>query len=378
MMVETTIDTLADLPFHVSGRYPKAALLRWCRAGAFDVYSSAAVFETIRDFSLGLTSLGVGSGDRVALLSESRPEWIIADQAILTSGAVTVPIYPNLPAAQVGYILRDAGVRVVIAADETQAAKVREEWTNLADVRTVIVVDADDHVSRGDRERTFEDVRATGHRRLMTENGLAREYKEAVAAIPSSQLATIIYTSGTTGDPKGVMLTHEAIVANVLDANTMISVFEEDEALSFLPLCHALERAVVYLYLLNGVTVTFAESFDTVARDLQRVRPTLMTGVPEGLRETPRSNSGDCGEGTGIPSSDFQLGAGGRPRLRRRGAGGTAAVVVPAASTAAGRPSRLFQDPGANWRAPPVCRFRRRTAVEDRGRVSLCHRDSGH
>ena len=280
MMVETTIDTLADLPFHVSGRYPKAALLRWCRAGAFDVYSSAAVFETIRDFSLGLTSLGVGSGDRVALLSESRPEWIIADQAILTSGAVTVPIYPNLPAAQVGYILRDAGVRVVIAADETQAAKVREEWTNLADVRTVIVVDADDHVSRGDRERTFEDVRATGHRRLMTENGLAREYKEAVAAIPSSQLATIIYTSGTTGDPKGVMLTHEAIVANVLDANTMISVFEEDEALSFLPLCHALERAVVYLYLLNGVTVTFAESFDTVARDLQRVRPTLMTGVP--------------------------------------------------------------------------------------------------
>ena len=280
MMGETTIDTLADLPFHVSGRYPKAALLRWCRPGGFDVYSSGTFFETVRDLSLGLTSLGVGSGDRVAVLSESRPEWVIADLAILTGGAVTVPIYPNIPAAQVGYILRDAGARAVIAADDVQAAKVREVWPSLTDLRTVIVVDADAGAPHGDRELAFENVRAAGHRRLMTENGLAREYKEAAAAIASNQLATIIYTSGTTGDPKGVMLTHDAIVANVLDVDTAISVFEEDEALSFLPLCHALERVVVYLYLLNGVTVTFAESLDTVARDLQRVKPTLMTGVP--------------------------------------------------------------------------------------------------
>ena len=279
-MAERAIDTLADLPFHVSGRYPKATLLRWARPGGFDVYSSSEFFENIRDLSLGLTSLGVGAGDRVALLSESRPEWVIADLAILTGGAVTVPIYPNLPAAQVGYILRDADARMVIAADETQAAKVREVWTDLTDLRRLIVLDADDQVPHSDRELTFEDLRATGHRRLMTENGLARAYKEAATEIAASQLATIIYTSGTTGDPKGVMLTHDAIVANVIDIDTMISACDDDEALSFLPLCHALERAVVYLYLLNGVTVTFAESLDTVARDLQRVRPTLMTGVP--------------------------------------------------------------------------------------------------
>ena len=127
-MDEPTISTLADLPFHVSGRYPKPELLRRCTADGYDSYASRELFEQVRDLSLGLTGLGVRPGRRVALLSESRPEWVIADLAILTCGAVTVPLYPTLPAAQVRYILADAGATVVVAADETQAAKVRAVW----------------------------------------------------------------------------------------------------------------------------------------------------------------------------------------------------------------------------------------------------------
>lgn len=281
-MSESRITTLADLPFHVSGRYPKPELVRRCTPGGYDRYTSREFFDTIRDLALGLAAVGVRPGDRVALLCENRPEWLIADFAILTIGAVTVPVYPTLPPAQTGYILADAGATVVIVSDETQSAKVRASWTELPELRTLVVIDpssAEDG-SAEDRETTLSALRQQGHQRLIHEDGLGREYKESASALGADQLATIIYTSGTTGDPKGVMLTHGALVANLLDVDTMVRITDEDNALSFLPLCHALERTTVYLYLFKGVTVTFAESLDTVGRDMQQVRPTLMTGVP--------------------------------------------------------------------------------------------------
>ena len=232
------IRTLADLPFHVSGRYPKPVLIRRCQADAADAteLSSREFFEQIRDLSLGLGTLGVEAGDRVAILSESRPEWLIADFAVLTRGAVTVPIYPTLPEGQVRYILADSGARAVVASDETQAAKVRAVWSELPELSVLIVVDAapaaapaepasaDDAApseaapaaapSAGDpesaaparrvrEELSLVEATARGHRRLMDEDGLGRMYKEAAAAIPADKLATIIYTSGTTGEPKG-------------------------------------------------------------------------------------------------------------------------------------------------------------------------------
>ena len=283
-MATTDIRTLADLPFHVAGRYPKPSLVARCTPDGIDVSSSREFFEQIRDFSLGLKTIGVGTGDRVALICETRPEWMVADLAVLTAGALTVPIYPTLPAERIRFILGDAGASVVVASDEEQAAKVRAVRAQLPDLKTIVVIDTE--TSRGEtdgssaEEPSFAEIERRGHHRLMQEEGLAREFKEAASAIADDQLATIIYTSGTTGDPKGVMLTHGAIVANVLDADTMITVSDTDDALSFLPLCHALERQVVYLYLFKGVTVTFAESLETVARDMVRVRPTVMTGVP--------------------------------------------------------------------------------------------------
>ncbi len=277
-MTEPHIRTLAELPFHVSGRYPKPVLLRRCSGDLMQDRSSRELFDEVRDLSLGLESIGVRAGDRVAILSDSRPEWTVVDLAVLTAGAVTVPVYATLPANQVGYILAHSGARVVVAADDGQAAKVREERQRLPALDTVVVMDAG--TDGPDDELALPALIERGHRRLMTENGLGRTFKERAQAIEPDALATIIYTSGTTGRPKGVMLSHRNFIANIVDADRVIEITDEDTALSFLPLSHAFERMVVYLYLYKGATVAFAEAIETLGRDMQRVRPTVMTGVP--------------------------------------------------------------------------------------------------
>ena len=278
-MTESQITTLADLPFHVSGRFPKSVLIRRCVGDELVDRSSREVFDDVRDLSLGLEGVGVEPGDRVAILSNSRPEWTIIDLATLTTGAVSVPVYATLPSGQVGYILADSGARVVVVEDESQAAKVREERHRLPKFETMIVIDPGPEGARAG-EHSLADVIDQGHRRLMTEDGLGRVFKERSQAVDPDALATIIYTSGTTGHPKGVMLSHRNLVANVVDADQLIVITDDDTVLSFLPLSHAFERMVVYLYLYKGATIVFAEAIDTLGRDMQRVCPTVMTGVP--------------------------------------------------------------------------------------------------
>ena len=276
---EVAVGTIADLPFHVLGRFQKPQHVGRCRGSDIEALSSRELFERIRDVSLGLVALGVRRGDRVAIVSESRPEWLIADLAILAAGGVTVPIYPTLSAAQARYILDDAGARVVIASTALQLRKVQEVRHMLPAVESLVLIDgAVDPASPS--MLTFQDLAERGHARLMSEWGAGREFQDAARAVASDQLATIIYTSGTTGEPKGVMLTHANLVANLKAAAKVLDVSEQDAALSFLPLSHAFERMVAYVYLLCGVTIVFAETMETIGRDLLTVRPTVLTGVP--------------------------------------------------------------------------------------------------
>jgi long-chain acyl-CoA synthetase len=189
-----------------------------------------------------------------------------------------VPVYATLPANQVGYILAHSGARIVVAADEVQAAKVREERHRLPALEAVVVID--DEPAGGSDATSWSDIVERGHQRLMTEDGLGRQYKERAHAIEPDALATIIYTSGTTGRPKGVMLSHRNFVVNVLDIDAVVTITDDDTVLSFLPLSHAFERMIIYLYLYKGATIAFGESFATLGRDMQQVRPTVMTGVP--------------------------------------------------------------------------------------------------
>ena len=249
-MSNLPITSLAALPFYFSGRFPKPIIIRRCLAEGYDTYASRELFDYIRDVSLGLGVLGVKPGDRVAILCESRPEWLVADLAILSAGAVTVPIYPSLPAELVGYILADASVTVAIVSDRDQYKKIEEVWAEQPSLQAVAIIDSKGEEKTSKNQCSFSEVRELGHQRLMHEDGLGRKYKENAMAISADVLATIIYTSGTTGKPKGVMLNHGAIVANILDVDTMVHIHDEDEALSFLPLSHVLPFYVSTLQVL--------------------------------------------------------------------------------------------------------------------------------
>jgi long-chain acyl-CoA synthetase len=279
---EVTVNTIADLPFHLLGRFQKAQHMGRCLGGKVDAFSSKELFERIRDVSLGLGTLGIQSGDRVAIIAESRPEWLIADLAILARGGVTVPIYPTLSAGSARYILEDSGARVVIVSTKLQLDKVQEVRHLLPAVESIIVIDPVDAAAAAASPSVmaFDAVAERGHSRIAVEWGAGRDFQQAARAVPPDQLATIIYTSGTTGEPKGVMLSHANLVANLKAAANVLNVDQDDVALSFLPLSHAFERMVAYVYLLCGVTIVFAESFETVGRDMGVVHPTVLTGVP--------------------------------------------------------------------------------------------------
>jgi long-chain acyl-CoA synthetase len=272
------VRTIADLPFHNMGRFPKALAMGRCRGGKVEEISSQELFERIRDASLGLAALGVEPGDRVAIISESRPEWVISDMAVLLLGAVTVPIYPTLNEAQVQYILADAGARVALVSTNLQLEKVQNVRHLLPELAVVVMFDEVGATKAS--ILSFADVASRGHSRITSSWGMAKEFRDRTRDVRPEQLATIIYTSGTTGEPKGVMLTHANLVSNLFAAEDVLDLHSDDVALSFLPLSHGFERMASFLYLLTGTTMIFAESFDTIGRDIALVRPTMITGVP--------------------------------------------------------------------------------------------------
>jgi len=268
--------TLTDILYSCVARQ-KADLFRYKRDGVWHSVSSAETRRSVEELSEGLVALGIAPGDRVAILSENRPEWVFADYACLAARAVDVPIYPTLTAAQVAYILADSGARAVFVSDPEQARKVAEQRASLPALEHVIRMQEGPGFPEG--SLSLEAVRAKGRPGLAEDAG--RVERRAAANGPDD-VATLIYTSGTTGDPKGVMLTHGNITSNVVGG---LEVFEmlgpDDVALSFLPLCHSFERmAGHYLMHQAGATVCFAENVQTVPQNMLEVRPTVMCSVP--------------------------------------------------------------------------------------------------
>ena len=276
---DVSVRTLADLPFHVMGRFQKPLMLGRCRGSDVDAISSKELFERVRDLSLGVVALGLGRGDRLAIMAESRPEWVLTDLAVLAAGAVLVPIYPTLSAAQARYILQDCGARMIVVSTSAQLEKIQEVRADLPSLETVIVMDPIAGDEGGGLLR-FDEVARRGHARMVAQWGAAREFRDRAREVQPQDLATIIYTSGTTGQPKGVMLTHANLVANLVAGAEALDVHQDDTGVSFLPLSHAFERMVSYIYLFCGVSLVFAETLETIARDVAAVRPTIITGVP--------------------------------------------------------------------------------------------------
>jgi long-chain acyl-CoA synthetase len=248
--------------------------LRSKRAGRWADISYRDMAERVQDLSIGLQELGVRRGDRVAILSENRPEWAIADYACLAARCTDVPIYPTLPARQAEYILRDSGAVAVLVSSAAQLEKVARVRERLPALAHIIAVDDS---ATGAGVLRFEQVLERGR--------AARErhpdWRAAALEAVEDDLATLIYTSGTTGDPKGVMLSHGNIASNVTTSVALFSFTAEDECLSFLPLSHIFERMFGHYCMFHaGVVINYAESVDTVPADMQEIRPHLMASVP--------------------------------------------------------------------------------------------------
>ena len=250
-------------------------LLNYKKDGHWRRVSSRELESQVRAVAMGLHALDVRVGDRVGILSENRVEWTLADLGVINCGALDAPIYATQSPKQVAYILNDAGVEVLFISNQAQYDRVRDALVNCPKLR--VIISFDPIVAPAARVMSFDDLLARGRAADHEEPGLYETMREIVT--PES-LATLIYTSGTTGDPKGVMLTHANLVSNTL-ANFQNSELKEGEvALTFLPFSHILERTTIYMYLYAGVSVYYAESVETVARDMVEVRPHFMTSVP--------------------------------------------------------------------------------------------------
>lgn len=237
--------------------------------------SSADLLQRARWIAAGIYSLGIRRGDRVAILSESRPEWTLTDAGCLFAGAIDVPIYPTLTPAQVQYILKDSGARVLLLANEAKLREIQPILSNCPAVEHLIVFEKD--LVANSSAISLGQLEARGQAFARQQPELLRELE--LQAKPDD-LATIIYTSGTTGEPKGVMLTHGNLVSNLVDSSGHFSFDAEDTALSVLPLSHIFEREAMYMYLYRGMAVYFAESLETIGPNLREVHPTILVGVP--------------------------------------------------------------------------------------------------
>ena len=245
------------------------------RDGRYQPISHAEVLLRVRRIALGLAELGLARGDRVAILSENRPEWAFADWACLSVGMADVPVYPTLPADQIAHILRDSGAVAIFVSNADQAAKIAAIRSELPGLKYVITFLPD---AAPGVDLTLAALDARGASADSPERAAA--WKADALTVHPDDLATLIYTSGTTGLPKGVMLTHNNLYSNVVESSTKIPFTGHDVALSFLPLSHVFERMGDYLFWATGTSIAYAESIDTVPLNLQEVRPTFCMSVP--------------------------------------------------------------------------------------------------
>jgi long-chain acyl-CoA synthetase len=245
--------------------------------GAYRPMTYREVRTLVEEFYHGLISIGIKRGERIAILSENRPEWVISDMAILALGGLDVPLYPSQTGKQIEYILKDAGVTGIIVSNQFQLTKVLKIRSEVPVLKHIIVMN---ELSANilDGARTFTSILEEGREEAKNKPDAMRSN---VARIGLSDHCTIIYTSGTTGNPKGVVLSHGNFASNVKGALDVVPINPTDIMLSFLPLSHVFERTAGYYAAMGGgATIAYAESIDTVSDNMSEVRPTIMCCVP--------------------------------------------------------------------------------------------------
>ncbi|MBV9240915.1 MAG: long-chain fatty acid--CoA ligase [Acidobacteria bacterium] len=274
---ESIPQTIPHYCFESWRRHRKQNALAHKVSDKWDYIPGPSAIARVKRIAFGLAMLGVKRGDRLAIISENRPEWSLVDLAILSLGAVNVPIYTTQAVEQIRFILENSGARFLFVSGKKIWRHAEAAVESVESLEKVVFFDSDETTKEISRGVTLEQIEQDGDKMWKHDPELV---ENSLAAIQPDDLATIIYTSGTTGEPKGVMLTHNNFVSNIVSISKGLPIRSTDCNLSVLPLSHIFERTVFYVLCANGVSVHYCESFDKLATYLQEVKPTIMTAVP--------------------------------------------------------------------------------------------------
>ena len=267
------------LPMHVTDA-PERVMLAGKENGEWKQYTSRETAELVNKLSAGLLKIGFGSGDltaegrdKIAVIAKNRPEWVMLDLAVQQIGAVLTPVYPTIGEPELEFILNDARVEIIFVNDDHMHEKIEQIKDRLPMLKQVY---------------SFEPSENLKHWKellILADDESLQQVKDVSSKIKNEDLATIIYTSGTTGTPKGVMLSHNNILSNVMASMPCFPPGDNMKALSFLPLNHIFERMVSFIYLFRGTSIYFAEGMETIGDNLKEIKPHLFTTVPRLLEK---------------------------------------------------------------------------------------------
>lgn len=266
------ISRLFDFLEHQFNDHPREDSIVMKKHGNWQKISTAEFVSKANMVSRGFLKLGFKHGDKIAVASTTnRTEWNILDIGLQQIGCISVPVYPTISPSDYEYIFNDSEVKLVFVSDADlyeKVSSIKEKVPSLVSVYTFDKVEGAAH---------WGEIMSAGE-----DDGTQEEVEAVKSQVKTDDLVTIIYTSGTTGKPKGVMLSHQNILSNVMASNPRVPKFKNDDpkALSFLPLCHIFERMLIYLYIYNGIGIYYAENLETIGENLKEVKPDLMTVVP--------------------------------------------------------------------------------------------------
>ncbi len=265
--------TLAELFLHAAKKHARPDALNFKKDGEWRTISSREMIDRAKAIALGLHALGLRKGDKAAILAANSPDWTLVDAGCQFAGVIDVPIYTTLAPDSVCYIINDSTTKVFFLENRAAYDRIAAVFPECLSLERIVFFDPsgggiENAISLADLEKMGRDSQTP------------ELLDELQSSILPTDIATLIYTSGTTGEPKGVMLTHNNIVSNVIDSGEKYTFSADDVPLSVLPLSHVFERSAMYLYILNGMAVHYAESVEKVPDNLREVRPTIFVGVP--------------------------------------------------------------------------------------------------
>ncbi len=289
--------SIPDLFFQACQRGGDAVALRRKVSGRWEGVTWRRYEENVRTLGKGLIALGVQPGDKCAILSNTRVEWVYADLAVICSGAVTVPIYQSNMPPEVEYILQDSEAVIVFVEDEKQLLKVLEVQKNLPHLRKIVLVSG--HRPDNPIVITLDDLMDMGR------GHDAVEFERRLENTKASDIASIVYTSGTTGPPKGAMLSQEGFLFVAESVNGLLKRTPDDETLLFLPLAHIFARIIQYVCIMGNIRLAFAESIEKLLDNIAEIKPTFMGSVPRIYEKVYTKIMGDMQEAGGLKKSIF-------------------------------------------------------------------------